>query len=330
MKRERYIDIVKGLSILCIVFLHYEDGVLPQTVNVFIGSFMITAFYVTSGWISAMTPSHLSLRALMKKRWRQLGVPYLWWSAIILFFDIILLACGYYDVTFIGREVYKTIVLRGIGTLWFLPALFFGEIIWYWLRGKNRWIRLIALVFTIVYQYLYHNFFNGKLDIIYRIIDAPFRTISNILGAWVGIAFGYYAYIYLSGSALLSKRRQLKFWGIIICTIAFIAANYLPLKFSILWGYIAPLLGPLGWLLLAKSIQESRLLNYFDYWGRHSLILMITHYSVVLVLCIMIVEKWFELPFSGWITILCFVLSMIVQYLLVKPIERYLGFTLGR
>ena len=52
--RARYLDEAKGLGILCIVFLHYENGVIPWTVNTFIGSFMITIFYIIAGWIMAM------------------------------------------------------------------------------------------------------------------------------------------------------------------------------------------------------------------------------------------------------------------------------------
>lgn len=40
--RERYVDMLKGLSILCITLLHYENGVLPKNLNIFIGSFMIS------------------------------------------------------------------------------------------------------------------------------------------------------------------------------------------------------------------------------------------------------------------------------------------------
>lgn len=64
--RERYIDIVKGLSILCITLLHYVHNVFPNEVNVFVGSFMITSFYVTSGWVSAMHPSQRSLKEFIK------------------------------------------------------------------------------------------------------------------------------------------------------------------------------------------------------------------------------------------------------------------------
>lgn len=104
-QRERYIDMVKGLSILCITFLHYEQGILPQCINIFIGSFMITAFYVTSGWVSAMHPVQRSSKEIIKKRWKQLGIPYLWWTAIILVFDLILFGFGYYDAH-LSKEKY--------------------------------------------------------------------------------------------------------------------------------------------------------------------------------------------------------------------------------
>ena len=54
LPRAKYLDEAKGLGILCIVFLHYENGVIPGTVNTFIGSFMITIFYIVAGWIMAM------------------------------------------------------------------------------------------------------------------------------------------------------------------------------------------------------------------------------------------------------------------------------------
>ena len=136
MTRHRYIDIVKGLSILCIVLLHYEVGVFPKELNIFIGSFMITAFYVTSGWLDAMGSKAISIKEYTRKRFQQLGKPYIYWSVIILMFDLILCLFNYYDAQYLAKEIYKTITLRGIGTLWFLPALFFGGIIWQWLKRK--------------------------------------------------------------------------------------------------------------------------------------------------------------------------------------------------
>ena len=332
MKRERYVDIVKGLSILCITLLHYENGIFPSYLNVFIGSFMITTFYVTSGWISAMHPSNHSIKELIQKRWKQLGIPYLWWTVIILIFDFVLWWLGYYDKYFIGRELYKSIILRGIGTLWFLPALFGGEIIWIWLRKQNKvWIILLVLILTLCYQYYYHYFFASKTEIIYRIIDAPFHTVSNILGAWVGIAFGFYSFnIFKKRLYNVSYRYKLGIIGLILCIFSFITANYLPLFLSPLGGLFAPLFGPLGWLLLAKTFQDSKLLDYLNYWGLNSLNLMVTHYSIVMVLFSIIIEKGFGKSFNGWITIICFLLSLPIQYLLVIVINRHAKFTLGK
>lgn len=331
MTRERYIDIVKGFSILCITFLHYEQGILPSTVNVFIGSFMITAFYVISGWVSAMNSSNRTMKELIQKRWKQLGIPYLWWTLIILAFDFILLLCGYYDSKFIGREIYKTITFRGIGTLWFLPALFGGEIVWYWLKRQNK-IIIILLVFlvTLLYQYFYGKVFVGKTETIYRIIDAPFRTISNIMTAWIGIAFGYYTYMVLKNNILKSSKLILGFWGLIFCVFAFITANFLPPFLSIFWSLFAPLFGPLGFLLLAKSIQQFKPLTYLSFWGMNSLNLMVTHYSIIMVLFTIIIEKFFNQSMFGWISIICFILSMPVQHLLVMLIDKYAKFTLGK
>lgn len=330
MTRERYIDIVKGLSILSITFLHYEQGVLSQSINIFIGSFMITAFYVTSGWVMAMHTTQRTLKDLIKKRWKQLGIPYLWWTAIILAFDFILLIFGYYDTYFIGREIYKSITFRGIGTLWFLPALFGGEIIWHWLKSnKKGWIIFLALVLSLGYQYLYGQFLGGKTETIYRIIDAPFRSISNMFEAWISIAFGYYAYRFFKISLLQSSKILLAICGVLCCTVAFVVVNFLNIPYP-LKGLVGPLIGPLGLLLLAKSIQEWNIINFFNFWGLNSLNLMVTHYSIIMVLFTIIVENALHQPFLGWTTIICFILSMPIQYFLVLIINKYAKFTLGK
>lgn len=110
---------------------------------------------------------------------------------------------------------------------------------------------------------------------------------------------------------------------------AFVLANYLPRCISIFWHYLAPLIGPLGLLLLFNSIQDLRILNYFSFWGQNSLNLMVTHYSIVLVILTLIVEDFFHMPYSGWVSILCFVVSMPIQYLLVILIDKFARFTLG-
>lgn len=329
-ERAKYIDIVKGISIICIVLLHYEDGIIPTHICTFIGSFMVSMFYITSGWLNAQQKKQQSLKELVRKRWFQLGIPYFSWTVIILAFDFILWGLGYYDVYFIGREIYKSIVLRGIGTLWFLPALFGGEIIWYLIRRKKSIVILcLALVLTVAYQSFYHTIFDGLTSSLGRIIDAPFHTISNILFAWVGIFAGYGFYrFYLVCQVLFNRKIKLLVTGLLLCAITYYNVNYLSIP---LCGQFITLLGPIGIMLVTMVIQQWKIMEYFDYWGRYSLALMVTHYSLIQVLCEITNHALFSQPkLNGVPALGFFLLTMIIEYFIAEFLYRKAPALLGK
>ncbi len=326
MKRLRYLDEAKGLGILCITFLHYENGVIPASVNVFIGSFMITIFYVVAGWIMAMKKSGISTRELAHRRLRQLGLPYLYWTLIILAFDCILWVFGYYDTYFIARETYKSIVLRGIGTLWFLPALFFGEICWNWLKRKNCGVWIIVLALILTYHYYYNLIFDGHTSNIWLIIKAPFYSLNTATAGLLGVAVGYLTYKIIYRLINPNLRLISGIVGIALCVIAWFAANV----WRLAWRYCAPFIGPLGWILLFNSIGQFSIFNFFDYWGRNSLALMVTHYSIVQVLLTILIVNGLHYTFCGWITIAAFIISMPIQYLIAIFINRYVPQIIGK
>lgn len=330
MQRELYIDIAKGFAILCIVLLHYENGLFPTEMNIFIGSFMISMFYVTSGWLTAMRDKSLTIKELIDKRWLQLGIPYCYWTVIILCFDFILWGIGYFDTYYIGREIYKSITLRGIGTLWFLPALFFGEVAWHWLCKKNIWVIAAILIIVVAYTNVYHLFFDNHQETIYKIVDAPFRVLANISNAFIGIAAGYYFYNFIGRRFAAWSLSRILFMGVVLSFLTFLTANYLPSSVSFMWGCLAPLLGPLGFLCLAKVLQNFNVMNCLAYWGRNSLLLMVTHYSIVLVAFQWFTETILDKTFSGWISLVCFFISMPIQYLLVPFFNKNAKFLLGK
>lgn len=330
-ERTKYIDIAKGISIICIVLLHFEDGLFPQHLNTFIGSFMISMFYIVAGWIDALHHEQRTLKELIKKRWRQLGIPYILWSIIILAFDCILWAFEYYDSYFIGKEVYKTLTLRGIGTLWFLPALFGGEILWYIIRKRNSVsILLITLALTLAYQYFYHTIFDGRTNSLSKIIEAPFCSINNILYAWIGITAGYgFCRARLLHPVLFDNKSKQIYFGLLLCFAAYYTANYFPIP--IVWGLLAPLLGPIEIILITMSIEKWRILGYFDYWGRHSLVLMVTHYSIIQVICEITNKAVYDEPYlTGYHALCFFIITMIAEYFIAELIHRRMPFLLGK
>lgn len=330
-KRERYLDIAKGIGILCIVLLHLEDGVFPVSLCVFIGSFMIPIFFITVGWLDAQRAYPLSLGELIKKRWKQLAVPYLWWSGLILLFDIVLWILGYYDTYFICRETYKTVVLRGIGTLWFLPALFGGEVIWNVIRRRHSiLIAVVAVILTVLLQNVYGEVFGGRDGHIVKIIQAPFYTLNNMLGAWIGIAAGFtFRRLFERINLDKLKRWTLFVLGLVCCVAAYFAANYCPIP--ILWVLGAPIIGPVGILLLSMSVENLRIVEYLNYWGCNSMALMVTHYSFLMVLCDIFNRMAFnQSKIVGYPAFVYFVVIMILEYYITEFISKKYPFLLGK
>ena len=186
-KRFDYIDATKGVAILCITFLHFEQGVIPGWLNAWIGLFMITTFYFTSGWVSGMSNKPITAKELFNKRIRQLGVPYLWFSLLIILFDVLWVVLGFMKSDILLRDIYKTIVLRGIGTLWFLPVLFIGEYIFTVMRNSKRvWLwAIVGLAITLFVDYAY------KCVELNKLLDATIKPFVRGLYAWPIIALGF-------------------------------------------------------------------------------------------------------------------------------------------
>lgn len=319
--RQRYLDIVKGISILGITFLHYESGLLNDYANCYIGLFMIVMFYFVPGWLDAMNERKLTLKELCRKRWQQLGKPYIYWTGIILAFDAVLFAFGYYDTYFLMREAYKALILRGIGTLWFLPALFGGEILWHIVKRKP-WAIVLAVVATYVYQHFYFQAFAHVEGQMMQLIEAPFRVVCSVTTAFLMIAVGYYTYKLVARMALSR--------GVVLATgLTLTAASFATLPVSV-FPHFQSIIECVGLVLLFKALPDGKLWDYFDYWGRNSLSLMVTHLSITLVLSRIVVENLLGMAFDGWVTIYAFVVSMMVSYFFALVLNRYFPYLLGK
>lgn len=333
------IDQLKGLAIVCITLLHFEAGLIPSGLNIWIGSFMISAFYFTSGWLMGIkgTDKLPTIRELIFKRWRSLGVPYLWFSALILVFDILWISLGFDEWRLLGRDFYKTLTLRGIGTLWFLPALFFGELFFVWIIRRKLYWQIIALLLTLVWYWAYGRWFTEYAfrNDIFRIIDAPFRSIQNAMGAWPVIFFAYYICRLVSHKLQQLNIHITALTGIILSVVSYWSSNYLfgflPSECSVLWGWVAPVFGPLALLLIFTATQHIRLNSFFSFWGKNSLVLMATHYSIYQVMCEAFCERVLGITeFVGWITIACFSVTMLIEYPTTYLINHYTPFLLGK
>lgn len=334
-KRVNYIDATKGVAILCITFLHFEQGVIPHWLYVWIGMFMITAFYATSGWVTGINNKPTTPKELLKKRIKQLGVPYLWFSMSIIIFDVIWVTLGLMEGDILLRDIYKTLVLKGIGTLWFLPVLLLGEYIFSVIRNsRNVWLwAFIFFAITIAGNHAYNEFWSPlrNLSKTNQMIDAPLQFLKASLSAWPIIAIGY----------ILGKRwgkripevNRIKILSIsaLLFAISFILVIKPPFNIYYINGLLSNMLPAIAFMCLFAVLTKGILTRFFTFWGVNSLILMCTHFSITMEI-LMAFDKHalHHSTFEGPRTIIYFVICVLLTYPLVWLFNGKLKFMLGK
>ena len=334
-KRLDYIDATKGVAILCITFLHFEQGVIPGWLNIWIGMFMISAFYVTSGWVTGFNDKPITAKQLFKKRIRQLGVPYLWFSLLIILFDALWIALGLMESDILLRDIYKTLTLRGIGTLWFLPVLLIGEYIFTLIKNsKRKWMwAFIGLAATLLVNYAYNSIWfpirnNSEL---YKILDAPMQPIVRGLYAWPIVGIGYLLGKRWGKGLLEMNKIKLLSISAMLFAISFILIIKPPLNIYYINGVLSNTLPAIAFMCLFAVFSNNIIERFFTYWGVNSLILMCTHFSITMEI-LMAFDKQIlhHHVFEGPRTIIYFVICVLLTYPLVWLFNGKLKFMLGK
>ena len=334
-KRLDYIDATKGVAILCITFLHFEQGVIPTWLNTWIGMFMISAFYVTSGWVSGVNDKPITAKELLKKRLRQLGVPYLWFSLLIILFDVLWVILGLMDNSILLRDIYKTIVLRGIGTLWFLPVLLIAEYVFTLIKNsKRKWMwAIIGLGTTLLVNYAYNSIWQPICDNseLYKIIDAPMQPIVRGLYAWPIIAIGFLLSKRWGKSIMEANKIKLLSISILLFAVSFILIIKPPFNIYYINGALSNTLPAIAFMCLFAVFNNNIIERFFTYWGVNSLILMCTHFSIIQeILTTFDKHILHHSTFEGPRTIIYFVICILTTYPLVYLFNGKLKFMLGK
>ena len=334
-KRFDYIDATKGVAILCIAFLHFEQGVIPGWLNVWIGMFMISAFYVTSGWVTGIYNRSITAKELFRKRIKQLGVPYLWFSLLIILFDVFWVILGLMDNSILLRDIYKTIVLRGIGTLWFLPVLLIGEYAFTIIKNSKKvWLwAVIGLCTTLLINHLYNSLWlpiRGNSEL-YKIIDAPMQPIVRGLYAWPIIAIGYILGKRWGKKILEMNKIKLLSISVLLFAISFILIIEPPFNIYYINGVLSNTLPAIAFMCLFAVCGKGFITRFFTYWGVNSLVLMCTHFSITMEI-LMAFDKHIlhHATFVGPRTIIYFVICVLLTYPLVYLFNGKLRFMLGK
>ena len=171
-KREEFIDIAKGIAILCVIIGHTWKNAYPadKRLMVFIYSFHMPLFFILSGWCLKSTDVKIS--SVIVKKIKQLVVPYVVINFIrtMIMSPELFLKTEFWRSLFYaaGRDMQKGIdgkPVSQIGMTWFLMSLFMCQILYLCVKKISEeyevsmWLLIICLAIQAgVYgMFFYHS-----------------------------------------------------------------------------------------------------------------------------------------------------------------------------
>jgi hypothetical protein len=329
-KRSLAIDMIKGLSIMTLFYLHFENGWMDAKYNFFL--IRSPAFYMVVGWLWGMSSNKRTVKEHWTKRKQGLVKPYLWFSLIFLLIDVLLLIGHYIEPFILIRDLYKTVCLRGIGTLWFLPALLGGELLFLSVRDRGIWTKVLLYIICLLILYSYSEWYDntslhGNLKFI---LNAPYRVVQDIANAFIYICTTYYISRHWGKKIIGQNKILLCVLGMLLLAVEFYLLNFsslIPL-FHLLVPY---LLGGLGILFFFTSIEQFKPVSLpLTYCGKNSLIIMAMHWELFTL--VMLFDKYYmgHSTYSGFITLLYFIVSLPIMYCIIELINRKFKFIIGK
>ena len=324
-ERIGYVDATKGLGMLLIMFGHVTEYDNP--VDLWMSSFKVVIFYIMSGFLMSYSGSikKRSFGVFMKKTFISLAVPYISFSILGIMFKV---GCVYVKMKPMSKitkvfweYLWDSVFLAGINSMWFLPTIFFGEIIFFFLIRAPKIIKLLYAVAGLYVITAVNNIIDyvgtsmqGRMD------QISIDNISNLISA-----VGKGDRIKLLGGLGLSILNVLLSQLNSHIDIHMLKEGEKPALF-----YICGIIGSLGAIMLLDFLSERFNLSGLDFWGKNSLAVMCTH--TVFGLRSVAYFGWQKVSSAKYVCqcLVVMAILMMIEYSLVLIINSKFWFLLGK
>lgn len=265
MKRLRYIDIAKGMAILCMVLGHTYSMQEKPFIFIWIYSFHMPLFFITSGILYRIKRSgEQKYSSLIQKKTKTLLIPYLIWNTIYQIFISILNFRG-------GKNIWLTnlqhIIYFNGSAMWFLPVMFIASLI-FLVTIKNKYLNII-LGITLAIVGINMPECSYMLEVVFR--------------AFVGVIFieiGYYFYdMYINNFSkiILVIVIGLDIFGVQKNGLVNLSDRLFNNPYIYIWTAC------LGTYIIYKlSIYlDKRNIRLLEYWGKNSIKILCLHGFII-------------------------------------------------
>lgn len=329
--RIRFLDAAKGIGILIIAWGHLDY--LWSPASVWFSSFKLAIFYIVSGLLSGQRQQE-SWTTVAKKRIFSLIIPYVVYSVLAVLFHLQYSANTWAAALKIIKDDFLlTATLRGISTLWFLPSLYLGEVLFAAVNFPNCTKKMRISIFLLLPLLLWaasdlfvrlQPVFTGSA--LNRCLGYLFLTLSRSVVAFWFIGIGH-----LLRNHFLHEKPA-KLW-VVLCAIGVnvglsllntdVDLNHLCFgKYPLLF-FPNGILGSFALLETLRLLEKHCKLTVSSYCGRHALFIMATHLpwyiSTRIHVWSMRIAPFENLSLGYYaVTLLCFVAMMLLEWLLIS------------
>lgn len=303
-----FVDILKGIAILLIVYGHIIPGAVPF-VTYWVSTFHIPLFFFVSGLLFNSIKYKDNLFRFFKNRAKGLAFPFLVFSIIV--------ALGYYYVIEDYYSFLIGLITTGWGgyALWFVPVLIMVEIAFYPLSKMRSTLVLACIIICAILSFIS----SVKIGLV----------SNNMLLAFCGIWF--YGIGNLCRPFLIYTKKVGVTYYVLCITGFLLSLLYLPVchilpewfinKIPSPVYYITPLFaigGMVGISLFIERYFNRYIITFLSTCGKYSLIILAFHQ----IIC-MIAQQYV----SSKLAILIMIVSLTF---LVLFIPKYIPWVLGK
>lgn len=291
VSRFEWVDTAKGIAILMVMWGHAV--IKHDAIYWWITTFHVPTFLVITGYLYGIKNK---VHFESKKSIIKLAKPYLVFSLISCCTDFIYEYLSAKSISgavkIAGVDIYKTLFLYGIHALWYLPAYVLSAKLFFAVKNKakNESKCLIVTLMGLVgvgFNFLSPHIKSHVPSSIYMLASIPVVTVVRTLVCTVFITFGY-AVSKWGGVRIFSETKTWIKYSVsgLLLVLSFVASlvnsesnlSIVLLGDNPLCFFLSAFLGSIGLMALSSAMQHKS--NVLQYFGRNSLILLVTHHSL--------------------------------------------------
>lgn len=261
-KHQLWIDILKGMGILSIIYAHTTDHK-----GVFI--YAVPLFFILSGYLHRPMDD---FKFFFKKNVQRMLVPYLVFFLLISFYHVVAVENPW--VTFLRHIkllIWGGSIMAGdFGVFWFINVLFIGLNLFNYMQVKHTPSYIYLILFL-----LSNSLFLWNINLPWSIQNLPLVLSYMFVGA---IIKAHWNNDNIKQITTVNKYIM----GVIVATMICIPNIYLDIKYNnygiFLLSFMLSIIAVILLAIISVQLENSRYLSSFlAYCGKASLFLMFVH-----------------------------------------------------